>query len=132
MSGETSKQMARDFLEASASHDPDVIAALMHPDATYWTAGIPRLFAYGGERSRDEIVAYMASPSIFVGGAKVSFGAITAEGDRVAVETETSGTTRDGRHYCNAYHYLFVFRDGLIWRVKEYLDTAAAAEFFSR
>jgi ketosteroid isomerase-like protein len=129
---ERHKQMARGFLEASAKHDPDVIAALMHKDATYWTAGIPRLFAYGGERSKAEIVAYMATPSIFVGGAEVSFGAITAEDDRVAVEAVTSGTTADGRHYSNAYHYLFVFRDGLIWRIKEYLDTAAAAEFFTK
>lgn len=126
------KQMAWDFLEASARHDPEVIDALMHPEGTYWTAGIPRLFAYGGERSKAEIVAYMATPSIFVGGANLSFGATTAEGNRVAVETETSGTTADGRHYTNAYHYLFEFRDGLVWRVKEYLDTAAAAEFFTR
>lgn len=129
---ETYKQMARNFLEASAKHDPDPIAALMHDEATYWTAGIPRLFAYGGTRSKAEIVAYMATPSIFVGGAEVSFGEITAEDDRVAIEAVTSGTTSAGRFYTNAYHYLFVFRDGLIWRVKEYLDTAAAAEFFTK
>ena len=132
MSSETYKRLARDFLEASARHDPDTIAALMHDDATYWTAGIPRLFAYGGTRAKAEIVAYMATPSIFVGGAQVRFGGVTAEGERVAVECETTGTTADGRHYANAYHYLFVFRDGLIFEVKEYLDTAAAAEFFTK
>jgi ketosteroid isomerase-like protein len=30
------------------------------------------------------------------------------------------------------YHYLFTFRDGLVWRVKEYLDTQSAAEFFAK
>ena len=132
MSSETYKTMARDFLEASARHDPETIARLMHEEATYWTAGIPRLFAYGGTRTKAEIVAYMATPSIFVDGPTCSFGATTAEDDRVAVENAISGTTADGRHYTNAYHYLFVFRDGLIWRVKEYLDTAAAAEFFRK
>ena len=38
------KAKARAFLEASAVHDPDVIETLMAPDATYWTAGTPRLF----------------------------------------------------------------------------------------
>lgn len=129
---EANKQAAKVFLEASARHDPGPIAALMHEDATYWTAGIPRLFAYGGTRGKAEIVAYMATPSIFVGGAELAIGAVTAEADRVAVETVTSGTTADGRHYSNAYHYLFTFRDGKIAEVKEYLDTAAAAEFFTR
>ena len=129
---EAHKQAAKEFLKASAKHDPGPIAELLHEDATYWTAGIPRLFAYGGTRSKAEIVAYMATPSIFIGGAEVEFGSVTAEGERVAIEAVTSGTTADGRHYSNAYHYLFVFRDGRIIQVKEYLDTAAAAEFFTR
>jgi len=57
---------------------------------------------------------------------------VKAEGDRVAVERVTRGTTHDGRYCSNAYHYLFTFRDGLIVEVKEYLDTARAAEFFSK
>ena len=126
------KAKARAFLEASAAHDPEVIDALMAPDASYWTAGTPRLFDYAGRRDKPGIVAYMATPSIFAGGAEVRFGAITAEGDRVAVECVTGGTTHDGRSYANAYHYLFTFRDGLITSVKEYLDTALAAEFFRK
>jgi ketosteroid isomerase-like protein len=129
---EAHAQAARAFLRASASHDSPTIAALLADDATYWTAGTPRLFNYAGERNKAEIVAYMATPSIFIGGASVRFGAITAEGDRVAVECETFGTLADGRVYTNAYHYLFTFRDGLIRQVKEYLDTAAAAEFFAK
>ena len=38
----------------------------------------------------------------------------------------------NGRVYSNVYHYLFIFREGRILRVKEYLDTQSAAEFFSR
>lgn len=126
------KAKAVAFLEASAKHVPEVIDALMAPDATYWTAGTPRLFDYAGSRDKPGIVAYMATPSIFAGGAEVRFGAITAEDNRVAVECITGGETFDGRHYANAYHYLFTFRDGLIVSVKEYLDTALAAEFFRK
>jgi uncharacterized protein len=131
LSTEENKRIAMAFLEASAAHDADHVAALMCDEATYWTCGKPHLFGYAGERSKAEFCKYAATPSIFVGGAKVAFGAVTAEADRVAIEAETSGVTPDGRAYSNAYHYLFTFRGGLILRVKEYLDTQAAAEFFS-
>ena len=35
-----------------------------------------------------------------------------------------------GRVYRNVYHYLMWFRDGKVLRVKEYLDTQSAVEFF--
>ena len=129
---ERNKETAKAFLRASAVHDAKTFADLMCDDATYWTVGKPHLFAYAGERPKPDIVAYMETPSIFVGGVEVSFGAATAEGDRVALEAETRGTTPDGRVYTNVYHYLFTFRDGKIVRVKEYMDTQAAAEFFSK
>jgi ketosteroid isomerase-like protein len=120
------------FLRASAVHDAERFASLMCDDATYWVCGKPHLFAYAGEKTKAEICGYMATPSIFVGGVSTTFGAMTAEGDRVAVEASIRGVTPDGRVYTNVYHYLFTFRDGKILRVKEYLDTQSAAEFFSR
>lgn len=132
MDAENNKRIAMEFLEASAAHDGERFANLLCEDATYWTCGKPHLFDYCGEKSRAEIVAYISSPSIFTDGAKVKFGAITAEDDRVAIEAETYGELADGRIYTNVYHYLLTFRDGRILRVKEYLDTQAAAEFFSR
>ena len=129
---EANKRTAIALLEASGKHDGETFAALMHPEATYWTLGKPHLFDYCGEKSREEICAYMATPSIFVGGVETTFGDITAEGDRVAVEAQTRGTLPDGRVYTNMYHYLFTFRDGKVWRVKEYLDTQSAAEFFAK
>mgnify|MGYP000470459188 CR=1 FL=1 len=127
---EAMKDAARRLLQASAVHDGEAFAALLHDDATYWTIGQPDLFGYAGTRGKAEIVAYMSSPSIFVGGAQVRFGAITAEANRVAIESETRGTLPDLRVYTNVYHYLMEFRDGLIVSVKEYMDTQAAAEFF--
>ena len=131
MDTEPNKQVAVDFLRASAVHDAKRFGELMTDDATYWTCGKPHLFKHAGEKSKETICAYMATPSIFVGGVDVTFGAITAEDDRVAVEAETRGVMPDGRVYTNVYHYLFTFRDGKILRVKDYLDTQAAAEFFS-
>jgi ketosteroid isomerase-like protein len=129
---EANKRTALRLLEASGKHDGAAFAALMHPEATYWTLGKPHLCDYCGEKSRAEICAYMATPSIFVGGIETTFGEVTSESDRVAVEAQTRGVLPDGRVYTNMYHYLFTFRDGLVWRVKEYLDTQSAAEFFAK
>ena len=132
MNTEANKQTALALLRASAVHDGAAFEALMHPEATYWVIGKRHLFAYSGEQSRASICAYMATPSLFVGGVRTTFGAITAEDDRVAVEAEIIGELPDGRVYTNVYHYLMWFRDGKVLRVKEYLDTQSAAEFFSK
>lgn len=133
MDPEKNKALAREFLQVMASHEnTERLEEIMCDDATYWTCGKPHLFAYAGERTKQAFCEWAKTPSIFIdGGAKVSFGEITAEGDRVAVESRTQGTTPDGRTYTNEYHYLFRFRDGKILKVKEYMDTQAAAEFFS-
>ena len=131
MDTEHNKRVAIELLKASAVHDGERFASLLCNDATYWTSGKPHLFRYCGEKTREDICAYMSTPSIFDGGVKVTFGAVTAEDDRVAVEAETRGVLPDGRVYTNEYHYLFWFRDGKVLRVKEYLDTQSAVEFFS-
>ena len=49
--------------------------------------------------------------------------AMTAEGERVAVEAESQGEHVSGKLYTNQYHFLFEFRDGLVVCLKEYMDT---------
>ena len=131
MSLDANKQTATTFLKAFALHDADTCSSLMTEDATYWVLGKPHLFAYSGEKTKEEICAYLATPSIFTRGVEVFFGAYTAEDNRVSVEAEIRGVMPDGRIYTNLYHYLITFRGGKISRVKEYLDTQSAAEFFS-
>ena len=132
MGAEANKQLAVELIHASTAHDGEKFELLLHPDATYWVIGKPHLFAYAGEQPRAQICAFMASPSIFIGGAKPTIHTVTAEDDRVAVELEVTGTMADGRVYTNVYHYLMWFKDGKILRVKEYLDTQSAAEFFAK
>jgi len=134
MGTEQNKQTAMKFLQVMASHEnTDWLEDALCDDAAYWTCGKPHLFDYAGTRNKKDFIAWARTPSIFIdGGAKASFGAITAEGDRVAMESQTRGTLPDGRVYTNEYHYLFTFRDGKVLQVKEYMDTQAAAEFFAK
>jgi ketosteroid isomerase-like protein len=48
---------------------------------------------------------------------------MTAEGERVAVEARSQGQHVSGALYSNDYHFLFVFRDGKLAVLKEYMDT---------
>lgn len=51
-----------------------------------------------------------------------------AEGDRVAVEASSDGLHASGRRYQNEYHFLFIFRDGKVVALKEYMDTERVTE----
>lgn len=57
---------------------------------------------------------------------------ITAEGDRVAIEAESSTQTKNGKSYNNRYHFLFVVQDGVIVEGREYLDTVHFEEVFAQ
>ena len=130
MSLEQNKRIAREFLAASAAHDGDRFESLLTDAATYWVQGKRHLYPYSGERTRAEICQYMRTPSIFKDGLTQTIGAMTAEENRVAVEVEVTGKAPNGKIYNNTFHYLLMFRDGKIERVKEYVDTYHAAEIF--
>jgi ketosteroid isomerase-like protein len=58
--------------------------------------------------------------------------ALTAEGDRVAMEAESRVVRPDkDRIYNNFYHYLFKIRDGRLTLFKEYQDTLHLFDFTS-
>jgi uncharacterized protein len=44
--------------------------------------------------------------------------------ERVIVEQTMTATLANGNHYANDYCFVFELRDGLIHRVREYMDTA--------
>jgi ketosteroid isomerase-like protein len=48
---------------------------------------------------------------------------VIAEGDKVAIEAESSGDLKNGRKYRQRYHFKLELRDGKISAVREYLDT---------
>jgi hypothetical protein len=56
---------------------------------------------------------------------------VTREGDRVALETESSTPLKNGTVYNNQYHFLFIFKDGRIAELREYHNTAHAREIWA-
>lgn len=60
---------------------------------------------------------------VFPQGIRFTIKAMTAEGERVAVEAESEGQHVSGQLYSNQYHFLMRFRDGKLLEFKEYMDT---------
>lgn len=56
--------------------------------------------------------------------------AMTAEGDRVAVEADSYGEMINGKVYENSYHFLFVLKEGKILEVREYCCSYTAQDVF--
>lgn len=108
--------------------DPDKVLEYVHPDIDWW---VPGDTALSGHRDRAALVRMVEGlPGFADGGMPFRPTGFIIEGDRAAVEAESCVTFRDGREYRNQYHLLVEFRDGLIWKVKQYFDTKRVADMF--
>ena len=116
------KAVALAFFAAVADGDIPRIEALLAPDARWWALG-------SGDRERDSFIGALSQTIARSSSRSTEVVGITAEGDRVAVETRGAFHFAEG-DYCNTYHFLFVIRDGQIVQGKEYLDTTVARAFF--
>jgi ketosteroid isomerase-like protein len=121
---ERNRQITREFFAALSSGDVAKLALLYAEDFEIWTAGT---LPFSGTRGKAEALAGMDFvASLFPEGLRLEILAMTAEGERVAVEAESHGIHASGRPYHNQYHFLVVIRDGKIRRFKEYMDTMHA------
>jgi len=121
---ERNKELARVFLDALSRADPDLVADLYADDFQLWTAGS---LPFSGTSDRTTALAGMPQIlGLFPDGITFTIHAMTAEGDRVAIEATSAGTTFRGDRYRQTYHFLLRARDGKIIELKEYMDTEHA------
>jgi len=130
VSSEQNKKIVTEFMEVFSAGDVDGIMDRLTDDATWWVAGtIPGISGTKDKAGFREMVSGIAA-STTSGAIRLTPLAFTAEGDRVAVETESYTELKNGRVYNNLYHFLFTVRDGRISSVKEYLDTEHTTAVF--
>ncbi|GAA3092679.1 nuclear transport factor 2 family protein [Streptomyces rectiviolaceus] len=125
-----SRAIVENAWKAFASQDADRISGVFTEDAE-WLAppGNATAVALEGPShlvGRKAIVRFLAEdfPRFFVRDVNVTFHGFYADGDRVVVEETMTATLANGHHYANDYCFVFELRDGLIHRVREYMDTA--------
>jgi ketosteroid isomerase-like protein len=125
--GPNNKALAEQVLAALAAGDMNAVLSIAADDFEYRVMSV-QIQVY----SREVLVKTMNEFSTLMK-KSVSFTivAATAEADRVAIEAEGDGLTAAGKPYRNRYHFAFEFRTGKLVRMKEYMDTAYAAQTFA-
>lgn len=118
---EANKATVREFFDAMNRGDSDYIANAYAEDGSLQTMGNTLI---SGTFSKAQIEAAAGGIfDVFPNGIRFDILAMTAEGERVAVEATSEGEHVSGQTYSNDYHFLFEFRDGKLLQLKEYMDT---------
>lgn len=115
------KQLAQTFFDTLSRGDVPAMLAMYTDDACCITMGRTLI---SGRFSREHVAA--AANQIFEAfpqGIRFEILAMTAEGDRVAIEARSEGQHISGKRYANEYHFLMRLRDGKVCELKEYMDT---------
>lgn len=118
-----------------ATRDPIRVAAVFTPDAE-WFAPPENATALALDGTshlvgRARIVRFFTEDfgSVFAD-VQIDFTGLYGEGDHVIVEERMQATLTHGGHYDVDYCFVFQLREGLIHRVREYMDTRKGTEMF--
>ena len=131
MSIETHKQLVIDFFSRFVKSDIDGLLSLLDGQVVWKMMGQQGGLPVSGEMDKEGIAELMQSVRDLVSGSLNMYPkAWTIEGDRVAVEVESSAILNNGRTYNNLYHYLIVINNGKIKTIKEYADTDQVRRVF--
>lgn len=123
---ESNRERTLALIQAIARGDADCIADSYAEDGRLFTMGNTLI---SGVYDRSQIRRFAGSVlEAFPEGLRYTVHAVTAEGNRVAVEATGRGRHVSGMDYTNHYHFLFTWRDGKLLELKEYMDTEAVTE----
>ena len=117
------KQVVRQYFESVAKGDGSALDWLAH-DVRWW---VPQGSSLGGTYEGKAAVAELMQSGVGAYSPDVPFGIeirqLVAEDEWVYAQIELSAGTRDGRPYCNRYHFAFRVIGNRIVEVNEYVDT---------
>jgi uncharacterized protein len=126
------EQIVLDFFRILSTGDLEAIRATLHPDAE-WRPMVENIPGAGVHRPRDYIVDQFLAPvrGMFApGDPKTTVNTIASSGDLVMCESRGLGKLADGRTYDNRYAWAIELKDGLVYRIREYMDSHYVATLF--
>ena len=127
---EHTRRVVEAYVAALGRGDLAALRASFAPDAT-WTVGggMPVSGTWSGpDGIIDGFLARMTERLDTSRPLTQEIHGIVADGDRAVAEWTSRATTAEGASYQNTYAVVFDVRDGLIAAVREYFDTAYAAQ----
>lgn len=123
---EMNKKLTRAFIDAIGRGDASCIANTYADSGRLYTMGKTLI---SGVYDKTAIRKFAGSVlESFPDGLSYTIHHMTAEDDRVAVEATGEGLHVSGITYKNHYHFLFIWRDGKLLQLKEYMDTELVTE----
>lgn len=123
---EQNEAIVRHFFEVLSTGHLENIRKTLHPEAS-WTPMVKNVPGAGVHRPRDVIVDEFLAPvrGLFEDGdPKVKVNNIFCKGNLVCAETRALGKMKNGNTYDNLYCWVIEVRDGLIYALREYMDSA--------
>lgn len=120
---EHNRESAINAMQALFENYFDSADSYFHPDARWWIIG-------QGDLSHEAVRALAHKTEGGHTSAKLTIIGTVAEGNKVCVEARGDMILQDGRPYQNTYHHVLEFKDGLIYRINEYFDTAYVKSLF--
>jgi ketosteroid isomerase-like protein len=127
MSIEENKKIAEGYFNAQRSGNLFEGLALLADDATW---SVPGNWEMSGTFTKAQMAKMLESLNLFEGGLNFDHLSVTAEEDRVAVQTVVTGHLKDGRDYRNNIFFLFRIREGKIREVTEVVDSYYSRQFW--
>lgn len=121
----TNEQLVRNFFATLSTGDLELIRATLHPEAS-WTPMVKNVPGAGVHAPRDVIVDEFLAPvrGIFEDGDPKSIVLnVFAKGNIVCAETNGRGKLRNGNEYNNLYCWVIEIKDGLVYAIREYMDS---------
>lgn len=124
------KKIIAHFLAAFSSGNIPATLGYLTDDCEWWVSGnVPGI---SGSYSKTQMAELLAGIVDFYqqGCLPISLGAMTAEGNRVAVEATSCSALKNGKVFQNTYHFLFEVDGEQIFSIREYSDTLHLYDIF--
>jgi ketosteroid isomerase-like protein len=121
---EANKELCRKFFTHIGKREFTHALTCVSDDVIWWVQGDTP--ASGYRHGKDSLFSDLEGS--LSSDLTISFGDLTAEDDRVALEMRSHATLTSGKSYANTYHFLLTIKDGLITQGREYLDTKHLCE----
>lgn len=125
------EQLVLDFFEVLSSGDLEALRAFFH-EHSVWEPKVKAIAGAGRHVGADIIDTFLAPVrGLFEpGDPKVHVQTMFSAGPYVCVESNSTGTTLDGKGYDNDYCWVFEVADGKIDSMREYMDSHYTAKLF--
>jgi uncharacterized protein len=121
------EKLVEQFIDCLNREALDDLRPILHPDATWKPMTTSDIPGAGGHHGHKGIIDEFLRPvrGLFEGkDPQNEIHSLFSKGDMVAAETHGTGKLKNGKIYDNRYAWLIQIKDGKIFQIREYMDTA--------